>query len=233
MRFDGTASRKFRSFPMLVMLFMPAVSMGHVPPVYAFGAGGVGAPAGGVAEQVAAAMIALPYGFCTVHIGPASALPSGASPPVPAVLVPPVPVPAPPVDDATVDPTVDDPPWGDPPAPVPCCVPLLLHELTRRTKRRHPAKYARSMVRHRNRSRRGEDGEKRVTFRPSRAHPARAYPRGMAYRDDLAAAQAQNEALRSELAEAQARIEELEHEKAAPPAPETSIAVVAAPAPPL
>jgi len=55
----------------------------------------------------------------------------------------------------------------------------------------------------------------------------------MAYRDDLAAAQAQNDELRDELAEAQRRIEELEHEKAAPPAPETSTAVVAAPAPPL
>ncbi len=55
----------------------------------------------------------------------------------------------------------------------------------------------------------------------------------MTYRDDLAAAQAQNDELRDELAEAQRRIEELEYEKAAPRAPEASTIVVAAPAPPV
>src|SRR5512140_2545653 len=122
MRFDGRASRKLLVFPVLVMAFVPAASVGQVPPEYAFGAGGVGAPAGGVAEQLAAATTAAPYGFCTVHIGPASCPASGGPPP----------------DDPTVE---------DPPPPVPFCAAPPPHELTRRTRTRHQAKHARIMVR--------------------------------------------------------------------------------------
>jgi len=129
------------------MSFVPATSAGHVPPEYAFGAGGVGAPAGGVAEQLAAAMTAAPYGFCTVHIGPASMPPSGGPPPAPAA-------PPPPLllllllDGAAVDATAWDPPVEDqaPPAPF-CAEPLPPHELARRTTRQHQAKHARIMVR--------------------------------------------------------------------------------------
>jgi hypothetical protein len=51
----------------------------------------------------------------------------------------------------------------------------------------------------------------------------------MAYRDDLAAAQARNDELRSELEEARRRIEDLEREKAAPPSPSPRADIVRAP----